>query len=323
VDYATSDPSGLNNCDQVTGQASSRCDYATTIGTLRFTAGEGSKIISVPIVNDAHIEGGSEVFTIALSNPAGAELGTPASATITINDADNGLEPNPIDNDAFFIRQLYIDFLGREPEPGAVNNWLGILNHCAVPTDCDRSVVAQGFVRSAEFRDRGYFVYRFYSASLGRLPLYNEFIPDMARASGFLSDQDLEANKTAYILEFMNRQEFKNLYDVTLNNPTAYVDKLLATAVLPNHPRRAEWIAGLTNNTLTRAQVLRQFVESTEVFTKFYNEAFIVMNYFGFLRRNPDAAYQAWIQIFNNTNDDRVIINGFINSQEYRFRFGH
>jgi uncharacterized repeat protein (TIGR01451 family) len=323
VDYATSDSSGLNNCDQVTGIASSRCDYATTIGTLRFAAGESSKVISIPIVNDAHIEGGSEVFTIALSNPLGAELGTPSSATITITDADTGLESNPIDGDAFFVRQLYIDFLGREPEPGAVNNWLGILNHCAVPTDCDRSVVAQGFVRSAEFRDRGYFVYRFYSATLGRMPLYSEFIPDMAKASGFLSDQDLEANKLAYIAEFMNRQEFKNLYDSTLNNPTAYVDKLLSTAGLPNHPKRAEWIAGLTNNTLTRAQVLRQFIESSEVFSKYYNESFIVMNYFGFLRRNPDAAYQEWIRIFNQSNDDRVIINGFINSQEYRFRFGH
>jgi hypothetical protein len=322
VDYATSDPSGLNNCDQVTGQASSRCDYATTVGTLRFAAGDTFKDISIPIVNDVYIEGGSEVFTITLSNVSNADLGTPTTATVTINDSDNGLEPNPIDNDAFFIRQLYIDFLGREPEPGAVNNWLGILNHCAIPGDCDRAAVAQGFVRSAEFQGRGFFVYRFYSASLGRIPLYAEFIPDTAKVSGFLSTSDLEANKLAYIAEFMNRPEFKNLYDVTLNNPTAYVDKLLATSVLPNHPRRAEWIAGLTNNTLTRAQVLRQFVESTEVFTKYVNEAFIVMNYFGFLRRNPDAAYQAWIQIFNQSNDDKGIISGFMNSAEYRHRFG-
>ncbi|HUQ31150.1 MAG TPA: tandem-95 repeat protein, partial [Pyrinomonadaceae bacterium] len=324
VDYATSDPSGLNNCDQVTGIASSRCDYATTVGTLRFAAGESFKDIAIPIVNDVYAEGGNgEVFTITLSNVSGADLGSPTTATITINDlTDNGTEPNPIDNDSFFIRQLYIDFLGREPEPGAINNWLGILNHCAIPTDCDRNAVAQGFVRSTEFQERGYFVYRFYTASLGRIPLYSEFIPDTAKVSGFLSTSDLEANKVAYIAEFMNRPEFKNLYDVTLNNPAAYVDKLLATAVLPNHPRRAEWINGLTNNTLTRAQVLRQFVESTEVFTKYVNEAFIVMNYFGFLRRNPDAAFQAWIQIFNKSNDDKGIINGFVNSAEYRHRFG-
>lgn len=321
MDYATDDLSLLTPCSTVTGNASPRCDFATSVGTVRFAAGETSKTFGIPIVNDVYVEG-DEVFHLTLSNPVGGDPGTPTTATITITDNDAFVGANPIDTDEFFVRQLYIDILGREPEPGAVNNWLAILNHCAIPTDCDRNAVAMGFVRSLEFRERGYFVYRFFSASLGRIPLYIEFIPDMARASGFMSNQDLDANKEAYVLEFMNRAEFKNLYDSTLNNPTAYVDKLLQTAMLPNHPRRAEWITGLTNGTLTRAQVLRQFNESAEVFTKYYNEAFIVMNYFGFLRRNPDAAYQAWIQIFNNTNDDRVIINGFINSQEYRARFG-
>ncbi|HYJ46564.1 MAG TPA: hypothetical protein VEV81_08105, partial [Pyrinomonadaceae bacterium] len=88
------------------------------------------------------------------------------------------------------------------------------------------------------------------------------------------------------------------------------------------HPSRNAWISGLTNNTLTRAQVLRQFIESEPVYTKFYNQAIIVMNYFGFLRRDPDASYQAWIDIFNHTNDYRVITNGFINSPEYPLRFG-
>ena len=53
------------------------------------------------------------------------------------------------------------------------------------------------------------------------------------------------------------------------------------------------------------------------------DEAFIVMNYFGFLRRDPDAAFQAWIDLFNNSNNPRLIINGFANSLEYRQRFGN
>ena len=120
----------------------------------------------------------------------------------------------------------------------------------------------------------------------------------------------------------MSRQEFKNLYDPTIGDPTSYVDKLLQTAGLPNHLARNAWINGLSNNTLSRQQVLRQLVESTEVYTKFYNQAFIVMNYFGFLRRDPDAAYQKWIDLFNDTKDYRVITNGFLNSPEYPVRFG-
>jgi co-chaperonin GroES (HSP10) len=320
VDYLTSDPSGLNNCSQFTGNASSRCDYATTAGTLRFAAGETSKTIFVPIIDDVYLDG-PEVFTLTLSNSVGGDLSGINAATITIIDNDTAPAANPIDNDAFFIRQLYIDFLGREPEGGAVNAWLGILNHCAIPTDCDRIAVAHGFVRSAEFQERGFFVYRTFK-TLGRIAHYNEFIPDMARVSGFLSAQDLEANKQAYIEMFMERQEFKNLYDPTIGNPTAYVDKLLQSVELTNHPSRAGWIAGLTNGTLTRAQVLRQLIDSGELYTLYVNEAFIIMNYFGFLRRDADASYRTWIDIFNHTNDDRVIINGFLNSLEYRLRFG-
>ncbi|HEX8890651.1 MAG TPA: Calx-beta domain-containing protein, partial [Pyrinomonadaceae bacterium] len=325
VDYATSDPSGLNDCSQVTGNASQRCDYAASVGTLRFAAGESSKTIFIPIVNDVYVEG-PESFTITLSNSSNADLDSTKSATVNITDDDNGGAINPITDDAFFIRQLYIDFLGREPEPAGLQGWLDVLHNtngqCKIPTDCDRIAVALGFVRSPEFQDRGYFAFRFYVAALGRNPSYAEFIPDVARLSGFLNPAELEANKTDFVNQFMNRQEFKLKYDPTIGDPTSYVDSLLQTAGLPNHPSRNTWIAGLSNNTLTRAQVLRQFIESTEVYTKFYNQAIIVMNYFGFLRRDPDAAYQTWIDIFNHTNDYRVITNGFINSPEYPLRVG-
>lgn len=321
VDYRTTDPSGLNNCNQVTGNASSRCDYATTAGTLRFAAGEASKNIYIPIINDVYLDG-TEVFTLTLSNPVGGQFGSFSTATITITDNDTAPAPNPIDNDAFFIRQLYIDILGREPEASGLAAWLAILNHCSVPTDCDRVAVARGFVRSPEFSDRGYFVYRAFRASLGRFARYEEFMIDTAKVSGFLNSQELEANKLAYIEEFMNRQEFKDIYDPTIGNPTAYVDTLIQRAGLSGHPRRAAWIAGLTNSTLTRAQVLRELMESAELYLKYLNEAFVVMNYFGFLRRNPDAAYLTWLNLFNQTMDDRVIINGFIFSLEYRLRFG-
>jgi hypothetical protein len=276
-------------------------------------------------VNDVYVEG-PEVFTITLSNQTGAEMGAVPSAQVTINDNDNGVQPNPLDDDAFFIRQLYIDILGREPEPSGLQAWLDILHNangqCKVPTDCDRVAVALGFVKSAEFQDRGYFAFRFYKAALGRDPNYSEFIPDMARVSGFLSSENLSDNKDAFVQQFMNRQEFKNAYDSTLQSPQLYVDKLLQTAELPNHPTRNTWIAGLTNGTLTRAQVLRQLVESAEVNAKFYNHALIFMHYFGFLRRNPDAAFQQWVETFNHTNDYRLITGGFIFSAEYRFRFG-
>jgi hypothetical protein len=157
---------------------------------------------------------------------------------------------------------------------------------------------------------------------LGRKPDYAEFIPDLAKISGFLTDAEKEANKIAFIDEFMNRQAFKTRYDQTIGNPTAYVDALLNTAGLPNHPSRGGWIAALQNGSMTRAQVLRALAESAEAYAKFYNEAFVVMQYFGYLRRDPDIAYLDWIKSMNANGDYRVMISGFVNSTEYRRRFG-
>jgi hypothetical protein len=323
VDYATSDPSGLAECATVTGNASQRCDYTQVSGTLNFAAGEGSRTVTVPVINDAYAEG-SEGFFFTLSRPSGAALGTQSKATLFITDNDsNSSAPNPIDGTDFFVIQHYLDFLNREPEPSGFRGWRDILNNCASgDTRCDRIEVSSSFFRSAEFQERGYFVYRFYSSSFGRKPNYEEFMPDMAKVSGFLNDQEKEAAKVAFINEFMSRPGFKNKYDPQ-TTAAGYVDTLLSAAGLPNHPSRTRWIDGLNNGTLTRAGVLRELAESKEVFDKYYTEAFVVMQYFGYLRRNPDSLYLNWIKTMNDTGGNyRIMVNGFLNSQEYRSRFG-
>jgi len=325
VDYATIDTAGLNECNLINGVASSRCDYATSIGTLRFGPGEGAKTIFIPLVDDSYAEG-NEIFGVALSNPTGGVLGTINSAAITIQDNETSNGPNPIDIVDFFIRQQYLDFLGREPDPAGLAGWRNVLNNCGttVAPPCDRIEVSAGFFRSEEFQSRGYFIYRFYSA-VGRIPLSNEFFPDFAKVSGFLSTDQLEANKAAFVNEFMARAEFQNKYGSTFGNPTGYVDGLLLTVGLANHPSRAGWIAMLNSNNTAqnRGTVLRQLVESSEVFNKYFNEAFVIMQYFGYLRRTADASYLNWIQTMNATGGDyRTMISGFMNSAEYRRRFG-
>jgi Calx-beta domain len=325
VDYATTDAAGLNECNVLNAGASSRCDYATSIGTLRFAPGETTKTIFIPIVDDSYAESG-ENFEITLSNPSGMALGPTMGASITIQDNESANGNNPIDDVDFFIRQNYIDFLGREPDPQGLAGWRNVLNNCGttVTPPCDRIEVSAGFFRSEEFQSRGYFIYRFYSA-VGRIPLASEFFPDFARVSGFLTAEQLEANKVAYVNEFMARSEFQNKYSATVSNPAAFVEALLQTVGLPNHPSKAGWVNMLNSNNTSQARgvVLRQLVESSEVYNKYYNEAFVIMQYFGYLRRTADASYLNWIQTMNQSNGDyRLMINGFMNSAEYRKRFG-
>src|SRR5262249_38676209 len=76
----------------------------------------------------------------------------------------------------------------------------------------------------------------------------------------------------------------------------------------------------LDRGSATRAQVLRQIAESAEVYSGSYNQAFVVMEYFGYLHRDPDVAYLTWLDELNRTGDPRRMIAGFVNSSEYRAR---
>jgi hypothetical protein len=80
-------------------------------------------------------------------------------------------------------------------------------------------------------------------------------------------------------------------------------------------------VLALQNGQKTRAEILRMVAESQEVGSKFYNKAFVVMQYFGYLRRDPDILYLNWIDTLNQTGDYRTMVNGFLNSIEYRQRF--
>src|SRR5207302_10213237 len=122
---------------------------------------------------------------------------------------------------------------GSEPEPNGLTGCQNILNNCGQgSTQFDRIEVSSDFFRSEEFQSRGYFIYRFYSA-VGRIPHYVEFMPDFARVSGFLSAQQLEDNKVAFITDFMGRTDFQTKYGA-LSDPTAYVNALLNTVGLPS-----------------------------------------------------------------------------------------
>ncbi|MFL6228436.1 MAG: Calx-beta domain-containing protein, partial [Pyrinomonadaceae bacterium] len=174
VDYATLPDNGLVQCNTNTGLASERCDYTAVRGTLSFSAGESSKTFIVPVTDDSYVEG-NETFTVTLAHPVGGMLGTTSSATVTITDNDGVGEPNPIDNAPFFIRQQYLDFLLREPEPEGLSFYLNILSGCVASdiecTKYTRGALSANFFRSPEFQTKGSYVMYLYMVSLGQRPV--------------------------------------------------------------------------------------------------------------------------------------------------------
>ena len=265
-----------------------------------------------------------------LLNPAGAILGSLSTVPVTIRDDDTTQGVNPIfnnSNHSFFVRQQYLDFLSREPELDGFNDWLSVLNNCSNVDDnpnCDRSTVSSSFFRSTEFQLKGYFVYLFYKVSLGSRPLYVEIVSDMRSVTGATS-AEVFAKRDAFANNWLARPEFKTLYPGTLT-PTEYIDKLLQTArvTLTGAVTRETLIADLQTGRKTRAEVLRAIVEHPSVNAQEFNQAFVAMQYFGYLRRDPDAqGYQNWLNYLNaNPSDFRTMVRGFLYSTEYTLRFG-
>jgi len=328
VNYRTSDAAGLTNCTISKGLASERCDYATAAGTLRFAAGESSKTITIPLVNDKLVED-AETFTVTLSDATGTPLGAPQVATVIIFDDDTtAATSNPIDDIPFFVTQQYIDFLGRLPDSVGFQNWVATLNGCPnggfgenLNPDCDRVHVSAGFFLSAEFQGRGYFAYRFYEVALDRRPAYAEFVPDMAIVGGPQSPESEVLSKQTYTAAWTQRPEFKARYDALSNS--AYVNALEANAEVTVSNKQA-LIDALNGGQMTRGDVLRNIVESQAVGDKFFNRAFVAMQYFGYLRRDPDTiGFQNWVDTINaDPSNTRHMIFGFLFSTEYRQRFG-
>lgn len=352
VDYATSDQAGTTPCNVAGGLASQRCDYEMTVRTLRFAAGESTRTILIPIIDDTYVEG-PESFTLSLSNPTGAALGSLSAATATIVDNDRvaGAQ-NPLDDTAFFVRQHYVDFLNREPDPAGFSFWVSNIDSCGADATCraDKRVdTSAAFFLSIEFQQTGYLVYRTYQAAYGNLPnapvpiKWSEFLPDtqaigedlVVNEAGW--NEMLDQNQQAFMTKFVQRARFATAFPVTMT-PGEFVDKLFANsgAAPAGDERMAainEFGAGTnTTDVSARARALRRVAENAVLARKEFDQAFVVMQYFGYLRRDPNSApdtdfsgYNFWrnkLDSFNGNYLDAEMVKSFLMSSEYRQRFG-
>jgi hypothetical protein len=175
----------------------------------------------------------------------------------------------------------------------------------------------------------------------------------LVRLRGFLADtqqiglgvqvnvgnwqQQLESNKSAFALEFVSRPQFASLYALAMT-PQQFVDALYANAgVTPSASERQAAVdefggAATTGDAAARARALRRVAENAAFARQEFNRAFVLMQYFGYLRRNPDDApdsdfggYQFWLSKLNQFDGDFVqaeMVKAFITSTEYRQRFG-
>ncbi len=341
VDYATSD-----------GTAKEVSDYTAARGTLRFAPGETQKSFDILITDDGFVEP-AEGLVVTLSNPSGPVLlNTPSTVALAIIDNDTAPATNPIDETQFLVRQHYHDFLHREPDTAGFNFWVSEIESCGANAQCrevKRINVSGAFFLSIEFQETGYFVYRMYKAGYGNLPgapvplTLIEFLADKQKVGDGLVvgavgwEQLLNTNKNTFSAEFVARSRFTTAFPTSMT-PAIFVDTLYANAgVTPSASERASVIAEFgsainTADNAARARVVRRVTENQMFVQQELNRAFVLMQYFGYLRRNPNSSpdsnfdgYNFWLAKLNQFNGNFVaaeMVKAFLFSIEYRQRFG-
>ncbi|MBA2339008.1 MAG: carboxypeptidase regulatory-like domain-containing protein, partial [Pyrinomonadaceae bacterium] len=279
---------------------------------------------------------------------------------------------NPIDSVDGFVRQQYLDFLSREPDATGFEFWKSVMRQryaeCGAGAGGEqcraraKASVSEAFYVSVEFQQTGYLVYRFYVASFDPaarprgLPRFSEFIND-ARAIGAGVvvneagwEQKLEANKQQFARDFVQRAEFAARYPAGMS-AQSFVDALYQTAGLTTLRTETERQAAITaygaGDTDGRARALRAVAESDVFFRREFNKAFVLMQYFGYLRRSPDegqdasigfTGYDFWLKKLNDASGDTTrlatidqllaptktagMVEAFVVTGEYRRRFG-
>ena len=324
-------------------------------GTLTFAAGETSKEVTVLITEDGFAEG-TENLSATLSNPRGAGLGSPATTTLNIQDNETvDSQTNPLDDAATFVCQNYHDFLHRQPDPAGHTFWTNGITQCGSNQDCvseRRHNVAAAFFLSIEFQQTGYFVYRAYEAGLDRRPQYEEFMRDLNAVGQGVEvgvgdwPQRLAAQRTAFAERLVERAEFGTHFPDGMT-AGAFADKLFANVGATPAPAEREAVVAAygVGNAQGRAAALMASLDTGAVYNRLYNSGFVLVEYFGFLRRDPEdppdsdlSGFDFWLgkmDSFTLAGEDARLerdafgrikraemIRAFIVADEYRKRFG-
>lgn len=281
-------------------------------------------------------------------------LGAQSTATLTILDDDTGTPAtNPIDDARYFVKEHYYDFLQRLPDQPGEDYWTGLIIACGADPVCinnNRITVSDAFFFEPEYQQTAGYVVRLYRTVFGndqpfpnpgsnlteakKIPSYAVFVKDRARVVG---GANLTSSQVNLANAFVLRPEFLTRYPASLGGPE-FVDALLGTIrndlgvelisqrdgliTLFNSGGRGAVVYRLADDNATTNPINNRGLIDAD-----YNRTFVLSEYFGYLRRNPDIpGFLFWLGQVNSGSlrdiaKQHAMVCSFITSQEYQQRF--
>jgi hypothetical protein len=274
--------------------------------------------------------------TVVVTNAQGQTI---VSGAFNSSSTARTPKDNDIDDTNFFVSQQYEDFLDREPDDSGLDFWKGGMDKCGDDAACARVArvnTSAAFFLSIEFQETGGMIYRFAKETTGQMPRRNDFLVWMQQAAqgvvvGQPGWQDkLEANKQAVAEAWVSSPSFRARFDGMSNEQ--FVDALFANAGVPADASvRSVLVTDLNAGGETRATVLLKVAEDAQFKQQEQNREFVLMQYFGYLHRNPDegpdadmSGFNFWLKKLDDNGGNFVqaeMVRAFIESSEYRKRF--
>jgi len=306
--------------------------------TVRLSGGVGARTITDALGRyrfDNVATDGFYIVTPGLANysfnPVSRSFALLANKTDAVFTAHAAAQSqNPLNGADFFVRQQYLDFLGREPDAQGWLYWTDQINRCGMDQQCmnqRRLDVSAAFFMSDEFQASGNYIYRLYRAGLGRQLSYAEFTGDHQKVIG---GADLESLRTKFADEFVQRAAFVEHYQ-NATSAEGFVDALLrnvGTDAQVDLLRQREALIATYNSggdlNQSRSAVLRAIAERSEFKSAVYNPSFVLMEYYGYLQRDIDQnGFNFWVNVLNNRDlgNYRGMVCSFMTSAEYQLRF--
>lgn len=240
-----------------------------------------------------------------------------------------GDNANPLDTPEYFVRQQYVDVLGREPDESGFNYWSDQILACDADADCVRRRridVAAAFFIEQEFRRTGLFIYDVYASALGRRPAFSEYAADRTQVN---AGANLDERTRAFVADLVQRAEFVTQYQPA-DKAESFIEALIQNVQAAGFDLSSERanLIDIYNSghsmVESRAAAVGAIVDHEAFKESQHNAAFVLTEYFGYLRRNPEpGGYNFWLKVIDNGDlgNYRAMVCAFITSREYQQRF--